>query len=251
MFMLKYALVPFILLPGIFIVLLMISGLYFLFKKNLKAGMFNLFIGSLMWFLSTSPVSDTLLERLEYDFAVPKHPKGDVIILLGGGAYGGVPDLSGVGTPSEMTLYRVVTAVRLYKRLKIPIIVSGGTVFQHAKPEAPIVQRFLVDLGVPDNAIIMEDKSLNTSQNAKNTRKICLERGFRTPILVTSAFHMKRSVMLFKSVGIEVTPFPTGFQSWRNRQYGWIDFLPGNFGGVSIAIKEYLALFYFQFASII
>jgi len=248
MFMLKYALVPFILLPGIFIVLLMISGLWFLFKKNLKAGMVNLFIGSLMWLLSTSPATDAMLGGLEYNFMIPKNPKGDVIILLGGGAHAGAPDLSGVGTPSEMMLYRVVTAVRLHKRLKIPIIVSGGTVFQHVKPEAPIVKRFLVDLGVPDNAIIMEDKSLDTSQNAKNTQKICLESGFKIPILVTSAFHMKRSVMHFKSVGIEVIPFPTGFQSWRNRQYGWIDFLPGGFGGVSNAVREYLALLFYRYA---
>jgi len=210
--------------------------------------MLNLFIGSLMLLLSTLPVSDAILGGLEYDFMIPKHPKGDVIILLGGSANGGAPDLSGIGIPSEMMLYGVVTAVRLYKRLKISIIVSGGTVFQHAKPEAPIVKRFLVDLGVPDNAIIMEDKSLDTSQNAKNTQKICLERGFRTPILVTSVFHMKGSVILFKSVGIGLIPFPTGFQSWRKRQYGWIDFLPGGFGDVSTAIKEYLALFYFKFA---
>ena len=162
MFMLKYALIPFILLPGAFITLLIISGIWFLFRKNLKAGVVNLIIGALMWSLSTSPASDAILGGLEHNFTVPKNPKGDVIIILGGGAHDGAPDLSGVGTPSEMMLFRVVTAVRLHKRLRIPIIVSGGTVFKHVKPEAPIVKRFLVDLGVPDNAIIMEDKSLGT-----------------------------------------------------------------------------------------
>jgi len=245
--MLKYALIPFILLPGAFITLLIISGVWFLFRKNLKAAGVNLMIGALMWLLSTSPASDAILKGLEHNFAVPKNPKGDVIIILGGGAYGGAPDLSGVGTPSEMMLFRVVTAVRLHKRLKVPIILSGGTVFKHMKPEAPIVKRFLLDLGVPDNAIIMEDKSLDTSQNAKNTQKICLEAGYKTPILVTSAFHMKRSVLQFKSLGMEVIPFPTGFQSWNDRPYGWIDFLPGNFGGVSTAVKEYLALLFYRY----
>ena len=247
MFMLKYALIPFILLPGAFVILLFISGVWFLLKKNRIAGMVNLIMGALMWFLATSPASDALLKGLEHSFSVPKNPKGDVIILLGGGANVGAPDLSGVGTPSEMMLFRVVTAVRLYKRLQIPIIISGGTVFKHVKPEAPIVKRFLIDLGVPDNAIIVEDKSLDTSQNAKNSHKICLESGYKNPILVTSAFHMKRSVMAFKSLGMEVVPFPAGFQSWSNGSYGWIDFLPGNFEGVSTAIKEYLALFYYKF----
>ena len=99
MFMVKYALIPFILLPGAFITLLIISGFWFLFGKNRKAGMVNLMIGSLMWLLSTSPVSDAVIKGLEHHFEVPKDPKGDVIILLGGGAYGGVPDLSGIGTP--------------------------------------------------------------------------------------------------------------------------------------------------------
>jgi uncharacterized SAM-binding protein YcdF (DUF218 family) len=247
MFMLKYALIPFILLPGAFITLLIISGIWFLFRKNRKAGMVNLMIGALMWLLSTSPASDALLKGLEHSFTVPKNPKGDVIIILGGGAYDGTPDLTGVGTPSEMMLYRVVTAVRLHKMLKVPIILSGGTVFKHMKPEAPIVKRFLMDLGVPDNAIIMEDQSLDTSQNAKNSQKICLESGYKTPILVTSAFHMKRSVMQFKSLGMEVIPFPTGFQSWNNRPYGWIDLLPGNFGGVSMAVREYLALIFYRY----
>ena len=247
MFMLKYALIPFILLPGAFITLLIISGIWFLFRKNLKAGVVNLIIGALMWSLSTSPASDAILGGLEHNFTVPKNPKGDVIIILGGGAHDGAPDLSGVGTPSEMMLFRVVTAVRLHKRLRIPIIVSGGTVFKHVKPEAPIVKRFLVDLGVPDNAIIMEDKSLDTSQNAKNTQKICLEARYKTPILVTSAFHMKRSVMQFKSLGMQVIPFPTGFQSWQNRRYGWIDFLPGGFGGVSMAVRECLALLFYRY----
>ena len=249
MFMLKYALVPFILLPGAFVTLLIISGIWFLFRKNPKAGVINLILGALMWLLSTSPASDSLLKGLEHSYQVPKDPRGDVIILLGGGAYGGAPDLSGVGTPSEMMLYRVVTAVRLHKMLNIPIILSGGTVFKHMEPEPPIVRRFLMDLGIPDSAIIMEDKSLDTSQNAKNSQRICLKSGYKNPILVTSAFHMKRSVMEFKSLGMEVIPFPTGLHSWKNRPYGWIDFLPGNFGGVSTAIKEYLALFYFKFFS--
>lgn len=247
MFMLKYALIPFILLPGIFITLLIISGIWFLFRENRKLGIVNLIIGALMWLLSISPISNFMLRGLESSIGVPKNPKGDVIILLGGGVYDGAPDLSGIGTPSGMMLSRIVTAVRLQKRLKIPIIVSSGTVFQHVRPEAPIVKRFLVDLGVPDSAIIVEDKSRDTSQNAKYTQEICSGSGFKTPILVTSAFHMKRSIMNFKKVGIEVIPFPAHFQSWKDRRYGWIDFLPGGFGGVSTAVKEYLALFYFKF----
>ncbi len=249
MFMLKYALIPFLLPPGIFITLLILSGLWLLIKKNRVAGLANCIIGLFMWSLTTTPVSNAMMRKLESCFSVPANPRGDVIILLGGGVSDGAPDLSGTGAPSENMLPRVVTAVRLQEKLKIPIIVSGGTIFKQVKPEAPIVRRFLVDLGVPADKIIMEYKSRNTLENALFSREICLKSGFRSPILVTSAYHMKRSVMCFKKAGIEVMPFPAGFKSWPDRRYGWNDYLPGRFKDAAIATREYLALLVFHLTS--
>ena len=248
MFMLKYALIPFLLPPGIFIIFLILSALWFSFQQNRKAVIVNLLIGFLMWALSITPVSNAMFRVLESNFNVPGDPQGDVIILLGGGVYDRAPDMSGEGIPSEEMLYRIVTAARLQKSLQVPIIVSAGTVFRHIKVEAPIVRRFLFDLGVPDNKIIMEAESRDTLQNAKNSREICLRSGYKTPILVTSAFHLKRAIMAFKKAGIEVLPFPSRFRSWENRQYGWNDYLPGSFAGVSIVIREYLGLLFYKIA---
>lgn len=247
MFIFKKILTSFLMPPGIFIVLLVGFGIWFLLKKQWKAGMANLSIGIFIWLLSISPVADTMLRGLESDFKIPENPRGDVIILLGGGVYDKVPDLSGIGAPSEEMLTRLVGAVRLQKRLDVPVIISGGAVFKNRKPEAPIVKRFFVDLGIPSGQIIIEDKSRDTIENAKYTKAICEKNGFKKPILVTSASHMRRSLMSFEKAGMNVIPVPANFRTWV-RNYGWEDFLPKGFENSHRALHEYLGLLFYKFA---
>ena len=110
-----------------------------------------------------------------------------------------------------------------------------------------IVKRFLVDLGVPSEEIIIEDKSRDTFENAKFTQEICVRLGFKNSILVTSAYHLKRAIMTFEKVGLEVLPFPAGFKSWQGKNYRWKSYLPGDFSTASIATKEYLGLVFYKF----
>ena len=59
----------------------------------------------------------------------------------------------------------------------------------------------LLSLGVPENKIFMDDKSRNTAENAAFSKQICEHQGWTKPILVTSAFHMPRSVRFFTREG--------------------------------------------------
>ena len=68
-------------------------------------------------------------------------------------------------------------------------------------------------LGVPSSAILQDPTSLNTYQNAVNVRKIIQERGIRRVLLVTSAMHMPRSLLIFKKLGIDAIATPTDFLS--------------------------------------
>jgi uncharacterized SAM-binding protein YcdF (DUF218 family) len=231
--MLKNIITPFIMAPGIFIVFLLALGGWFLYRKNWQPGITNLIMGCLMWLVSIAPVSDGLLSRLESDYLVPKNPHGDVIILLGHRVYAKAPDLTGLGAPSDHMFGRVVTAVRLQKSLNVPIIVAGASV-------SPIVKRFLMDLGVPSSKIIIEDESTNTFQNAEFTSKICVMSGYEKPLLVTSAYHMRRALLSFEKAGSKVTPISAGFRTWPDKRYRWNEYLPGDFGKVSIAIKEWV-----------
>jgi uncharacterized SAM-binding protein YcdF (DUF218 family) len=249
-FILKKIIASFLVPPGIFIILFMFIGVCFALKRNWKVLIVNLLTAFLLWAISIAPVSDAIFRGLESEIDMPANPQGDVIILLGGGIYDGVADLSGVGAPYGEMLGRIVTAVRLQKRLDIPVIVSGGSVFKSRKPEAPIVRRFLIDLGVPADKVIMEDKSRDTIENAKYTIEICRKSGHKKPILVTTAYHIKRAVESFEKSGMKVVPFPSGFKTWHNRHYGPEDYLPDmhELGKVSTAMKEYIGFIFYKAA---
>ncbi|HCL82166.1 MAG TPA: YdcF family protein, partial [Nitrospiraceae bacterium] len=220
MFIFKKILTSFLMPPGIFIILLVGFGIWFLFKKQWKAGMVNLSIGIFIWLLAITPVSYAMLSWLESDFKLPENPHGDVIILLGAGIYGNAPDLSGTGIPSEDMLMRLVTVVRLQKKFNIPVIISSGNATKSGITEASVGKRFMVDLGVPDNKVIKEEKSRDTIENAKYTAEICKKIGYKKPLLVTSAYHMKRSVMSFEKAEMKVIPVPVQFKTWGKRKYG-------------------------------
>jgi uncharacterized SAM-binding protein YcdF (DUF218 family) len=248
MFTIKKVLTPFLLPPGIFIISIILAGVWFLQKKNWRIGIVALVFGCFAWAFSISPVSDAMIRSLETEYSIPQKPSGDVIILLGRGVYQNAPDLSGRGAPADDYLIRIVTAVRLQKRLNIPIIVSGATGSNDKIAEDHIVKRFLTDLGVPARNIVIEATSRDTFENAKFSQEICERSNFANPILVTSAYHMMRAVMIFGKIGLEVTPFPTGFISYRDKPYNWKEFLPADFRKASIAIREYIGFIFYKVA---
>jgi uncharacterized SAM-binding protein YcdF (DUF218 family) len=95
------------------------------------------------------------------------------------------------------------------------LVFSGGTAALRGSShtEAPILKAEAVAFGVPPERIIAEDKSRDTYENAVETARL-LGPGYRGSIvLVTSAFHMKRSVGVFKKLGLKVTPFAVDFRN--------------------------------------
>jgi uncharacterized SAM-binding protein YcdF (DUF218 family) len=250
MFLFKKLLSPFILPPGLFVVLLAAGGVWLRSRKRGGGGGFCLAVGVLIWLSAVSPVADALTGRLESGLSIPENVGGDVILLLGGGVVQGVPDMSGLGRPTDGMLARIVTAVRLQKRLDIPIVVSGGRVWAHETAEARVAARFLVDLGVPSERIILEENSRDTRENAAYSRRICEQHGFRKPILVTSAFHLKRAMLSYRQAGLAVAPFPAAFRTHPGKAYHWDDFLPNPdcLEQTAAALKEYIGMFFYRLA---
>lgn len=249
MFVLKKIITPFILPPGLFIVAIVLISWLLLFGKRWKLAFLNLTAGMMLWALSTVPVANFLMQGLESDYLIPANPSGDVIILLGGGIIDRVPDLTGTAAPSPLMMGRIVSAVRLYQRLRLPVIVTGGRVFNDgAVAEAPVVRRFLVDLGVPETSITEEDRARDTAQNARLTAAICRQQGFTRPILLTAAYHLKRAQMAFDTTGMKVTPFPAYFLGSRGTPYTWHHLLPkaAALNASANALHEYIGILYFR-----
>ena len=199
--------------PGIFIVALFALAWYAWKRRGERRIAALLFALTFVFYLlCTSVVAERTLGWLEQAYLPPAEPAGDVIIMLGGGAMPDSPDVDGVGALCASPANRLLTAVRLQRKLGVPILLSGGQVYEDTGAEAKIARRILIDLGVPESKILVETRSINTTQNARYSAEILRAQGLTQPILVTSAFHMKRAVLNFKKQGIGVVPYPADYQ---------------------------------------
>ncbi len=250
MFIIKKLITPFILLPGIFILFFLAGGVALLVCKHRKTGLAAIIAGVIMWSLSIAPLANILLLGLTRDFSSESHiPEGDVIVLLGGGVEGRLIDLSGrTGILSQEMVVRTVTAARLFRRLKVPVIVSGGDPFGRGVVEAEVAKRYLVDMGVAAAAVIQESASRDTFQNAERVRELCVRHGFEKPILITSAYHLKRALWCFEKVGLTCQPFANGMASIKGKTYSWEDYLPASYEAFSQYLHEYIGLIYYRLA---
>lgn len=246
MFLFKKIVAPFLLPPGLVVLVLFLGAIWLARRRHFAGAVVAAGTMAVVWACSFMPLSDALVRSLEKDFSVPANPKGDVIVLLGGGVRLGAPDIGGHGVPSEETLARAVAAMRLQRRTGLPIIVSGGYAFGDAKPtEAEVVARYMNDLGIAADKVIAEGESRDTMENALFTKRIMDARGFKKPILVTSAVHMKRSVLSFKKAGVEVVPYPANFRTWEGMVYTWQGYLPRT-TDIDTALHEYLGLMFYE-----
>jgi uncharacterized SAM-binding protein YcdF (DUF218 family) len=104
----------------------------------------------------------------------------------------------------------------LYKRgiiKKILLTGGDGRLIGERLNEADKAKALLLQLGVPEFDILMENQSSNTRENAVFSKVVLEKQGLLHSkiLLITSAFHMKRAMGCFKKVGIDFTPFPAHF----------------------------------------
>lgn len=136
-----------------------------------------------------------------------QHP---VIVVLGGG----VVDFDNTEKLHTMSYSRIVTAYQLYygyKKNNLPckIVISGKG--RGRTSEAELFSENFKKMGVADADIIKEDKSMNIYENAKYSSRILKQMVPSEIYLVTSGFHMKRSVSLFQTFGLNPVPQASDF----------------------------------------
>ena len=110
---------------------------------------------------------------------------------------------------------RFMNAYELYQTGKVKkLLLTGGTgsLLQDRPSEAILAAEFLKRMGVPDSAIIIEGKSRNTWENATfSTELIRQQPGNPSCLLMTSAYHMRRSMGCFQNAGVQCVPFSVDF----------------------------------------
>lgn len=136
-----------------------------------------------------------------------------VIVLLGGATQPALAPRTTVELGEEAD--RVIYAARLWHEGRAPrILVCGGRLdpSDRAQSEAREMAGFLRLFGVPEDAIVLEERSRTTWENGVEARRVLAQLGATRVLLVTSAMHMPRSVGVFRAQGIEVVPAPTDFR---------------------------------------
>lgn len=264
--------------PAAVTILLVLAGLVLMaFQRGRKVACrsaFCLFLLAIvwLWFWSSWAVNGLLggwLERKYVKYANPTDfarsgerywiqdmadiPNADAIVLLGGGLSAqtnGYPYVEMSGGAD-----RVWHTARLWHAGKSSLIVPTGA------GERKVATPLLTALGVPDNAICIEGRARNTEENAKFTEELICEKFknlTRPPkvLLVTSAFHMRRSELLFRKFAprLEVVPCPTDFEVTErlmepNRKFSLTELLPDPcaIGANAAAFKEIVGLLGYTF----
>jgi uncharacterized SAM-binding protein YcdF (DUF218 family) len=235
-------------LPSNFIAVVCVIGAVLWLLKRRRAGARMLLLGTaLLLLFGYSPLSNILMLSLSERFP-PWQFDGhdpDGIIVLGGGILSEVSaarDSVELGAAGD----RILAMLQLARRFpKARIVFSGGSamLLEQPVPEAPIAGRLLQQFGLDGGRVILDAASRTTSENARFVRKLVDPKSGERWLLVTSAFHMPRSVGVFRAEGFDVEAYPV---DWRTR--GWVDAanpfdkLSAGLTQSDFAVKEWVGL---------
>ena len=203
-------------------VLLVLAGFALMACRRRRTGLGVGLAGVVvLWVLGSGWTAETLgchLERMYPPTAVETLPQADAIVLLGGGT-SAIPEVSPYAELHEAA-DRVWHAARLYRAGKAPLVVPTGS------GEELSAVPLLVDLGVPREAIRVENAARNTEENAKFVQGLLLSQSNnqaveqsnnRKPkvLLVTSSYHMRRSLLMYRryAPGLEIVPAAIDYQA--------------------------------------
>lgn len=192
-------------------------------------------------------VGALMLNPLEERFARPAEmpARVDGVVVLGGGFEGAINLVRG-GYDLNSGGDRFVEAAILARRFPdARVLVSGGTgtLVLEGEGDADTAPRLLTALGVDRTRLILENRSRNTYENAQFSREMADPKPGETWLLVTSAFHMPRSVGLFRKAGFDVVPWPVDYRTSGEEGIGLFRDNPADsLQTATMAIREWIGL---------
>jgi uncharacterized SAM-binding protein YcdF (DUF218 family) len=194
-----------------------------------------------------SPIGFLLLYPLESRFPPWDPARGAPagVIVLGGSIDADLSAAHGVPVTSTAGDRMIVTAelARLYPDARI--VYSGGTanlVFDGPR-EADYADKMFESLGIPKTRLLMERSSRNTYENAELSKALLAPKSRERWLLVTSAFHMPRSVGLFRKAGFNIEPYPVDWRvGSRADLMTFTDIAGDGLARTDLAVREWIGL---------
>lgn len=162
------------------------------------------------------PLANKIMWRLERSKEATYRPDVtyDAVVLLGGLVDPEATAETSLPTYNDSVERLIVTHQLLRTGKARAVIVSAAT-----NPSFPdsgetvVIARQLEEWGIARDRIIIEDRALNTRQNALYSYEIARARGFERVVIVTSAYHMLRASECFAAVGMKVDTLPVDYRA--------------------------------------
>jgi uncharacterized SAM-binding protein YcdF (DUF218 family) len=205
--------------PIFWLILLWFLGLLFIRSKQRLALAVLWSAFALTVLLGFQIFPDALLRMLERQYPVPTISNFDEFkgIVVLGGATGHSSIFAAHGqVPLEAAAERMTVPVALMKaHTKLELIFTGGEgrFFVTGTTESQLAKIFFEQQGVDLSRVTLENRSRNTRENAIGVSELLGERCKLPWLLVTSAWHMPRSMAEFQAVGCNVIAYPVDFRT--------------------------------------
>ncbi len=167
-----------------------------------------LFVG-----IGCGPIAALMVSGLQAGYsadAVIRPAQGTAIILLGGGTEA-VEGPSRSVEVGPLAYGRLVKSLQLYRECKHVnnvcfLLITGGDPEHHGASEAAVYGAELRQMGVDPADLVLEERSLNTFQNAQFTAPLLQSHKVDQVLLVTSGVHLRRSLLYFAHFGVAARP---------------------------------------------
>ncbi len=182
---------------------------------------------------------------LESRTKIPTLPNRiDGIIVLGGAINAESSELLNQPQLNEWAerIFEMIRLSRLYPQAKVIYAGGSGSLRDQGSREAVIVQNMLKDIGFPVKNFIFETESRNTFENVAFAKALVYPQPGENWLLITSAFHIPRSVAVFKRQDWKVIAYPSGFIENGSIQPWQFTDVSGNYWKLNIAAKEIIGI---------
>jgi uncharacterized SAM-binding protein YcdF (DUF218 family) len=251
MFLFLSKLLPLLLYPIGMACVVLIFAFWHIQKRPKLARRLILLTILLLWIPSTAGFSHWICRSLESRYRPQEIPQAQAIVVLGGATASQLPPRPWVEVLDSGD--RILYAAKLYREGKAPtVILTGGRIEWKGPgtPESTDMKTLIETMGVPAIAIKEDPDALNTRENALNVKKILEKEKIEKFLLVTSATHMPRSMLIFQKLGMKPIAAPTDFwvsdreMAAATPQARLLDLLPEaeQLHRSSLAIKEYIGM---------
>lgn len=245
---------PLLLMPVPVALAAVLLALIFIARGNRKPAVYCLVLSLLVLWLSSLPVvASQLLLSLESQhrpIAVENVPASDCIVVLGGALEPPTPPRADIELTDSAD--RVYQAAKLYRagKGKTIIVAAGNQPWaRHPVSEAQQIGDLLVEWGVPPDSVVLDTRSKNTRENAINAAALIRQRGCRSSLLVTSAWHMPRALAAFSKVGADLFPVPVDMRLVQEDRGSVAQFIPraDALAMTSQALLEWMGIWVYRF----